>query len=196
MPLPKVVEFERKALRLTDKQRAFVDAYVICWNATEAARLASYQGNDHTLGVIGWQNLQKRNIKEAVRRRVAVNAMMAGEALGRLADIARGDLGQFIKVNRTGKITLDWAGLRSEKKLHLIKSVSTRVDGKLARVEFYSALDALDKILRAEGVYDEGVTVNVPAFDLQAWKKATEERLREVEDMSDIYEPGPSNDET
>lgn len=53
--------------KLTTLQQRFVDYYD--GNATEAARKAGYKGNDHTLQVIGSQNLLKLVIAEAIRKR-------------------------------------------------------------------------------------------------------------------------------
>jgi len=55
--------------RLTQKQRLFVEAYVgeARGNATEAARLAGYKGNSSTLGAVGYENLQRSVIIEAIR---------------------------------------------------------------------------------------------------------------------------------
>lgn len=57
-----------KAPKLTTKQQAFVDAYTgpARGNATEAARMAGYKGNDKTLQVTGSHNLSKRMVTEAI----------------------------------------------------------------------------------------------------------------------------------
>jgi len=53
--------------RLTGKQHAFVIAYLKNgFNATEAARTAGYKGNDHTLEVVGYENLRKPEIKKRI----------------------------------------------------------------------------------------------------------------------------------
>lgn len=56
-----------KPRKLTTMQRTFVDCYT--GNATEAARMAGYKGNDHTLQVVGYQNLLKPVIAEAINNR-------------------------------------------------------------------------------------------------------------------------------
>jgi phage terminase small subunit len=58
--------------KLTEKQRRFVEAYMgqAAGNATEAARLAGYKGNDITLGAVGAENLKKPQIIEALKERV------------------------------------------------------------------------------------------------------------------------------
>lgn len=54
--------------KLTHKQSLFVSAYigVANGNATEAARIAGYAGNDKTLSVVGSENLDKPNIAAAI----------------------------------------------------------------------------------------------------------------------------------
>lgn len=57
---------------LTEKQRKFVEAYMgrANGNATEAARLAGYSGNQRTLISIGCENLTKPDIRKAIDARV------------------------------------------------------------------------------------------------------------------------------
>ena len=52
--------------KLTDKQKAFVNHYLICLNATEAAKRAGYKGSYDTLRSIGSENLTKPNIREVL----------------------------------------------------------------------------------------------------------------------------------
>jgi phage terminase small subunit len=54
-------------VKLTTKQRKFVRLY--CGNATEAARLAGYYGDDNALAQIGHENLRKPYIAEAIQKR-------------------------------------------------------------------------------------------------------------------------------
>lgn len=56
---------------LTTKQQLFIDAYLECWNATEAARQAGYKGNDITLASVGWENLRKPAIAAAIDHRIS-----------------------------------------------------------------------------------------------------------------------------
>ena len=53
---------------LTGKQRLFVEAYVgqARGNATEAARTAGYAGSEGTLAQVGYENLRKPEIRDAV----------------------------------------------------------------------------------------------------------------------------------
>lgn len=58
-----------KAGELTPKQQKFVEAYK--GNATEAARVAGYSGNDGTLRNVGFSNMTKPNIIAAIQARNA-----------------------------------------------------------------------------------------------------------------------------
>lgn len=51
-------------MRLTDKQKRFIQEYLICLNATEAARKAGY--SEKVASAIGFENLKKPKIKEAI----------------------------------------------------------------------------------------------------------------------------------
>lgn len=50
--------------KLTPRQRLFVDEYVLCNNASEAARRAGY--SEKTAGAIATENLQKPAIRQAI----------------------------------------------------------------------------------------------------------------------------------
>jgi len=191
MPKPKLQDLGdgKKPLRLTAKQLAFVDHYVATWNGTQSARAAGYKGNDGTLGQTAYMNLQRPAVKEAIRRRVSTRIMTQEEAMARVADVARGDLGRFVTVDpQTKAVGLDYQKLINERQQHLVKSIATRQDGKLSRVEFYSSLQALEMILKATGAFDDGITVNLPPFDPKAWAKQADQRLKDVEDLFDPYE--------
>ncbi|MBM3149599.1 MAG: terminase small subunit, partial [Chloroflexi bacterium] len=124
--------------KLTDKQRLFVEAYLECWNATEAARQAGYKGNYATLRTIGCQNLTKLNIREQISERLKAKAMSADEVLMRLAEQARGDISEFI---RSGGV-IDWEAVKHRG--HLIKKIC-HTAGKQSSIELYDAQSALEK---------------------------------------------------
>lgn len=55
--------------KLTPKQQAFVDEYLVSFNATQAAIKAGYSKN--TACAIGVENLGKPQIKEAIQKAIA-----------------------------------------------------------------------------------------------------------------------------
>lgn len=66
-------------MALTEKQRKFVEAYMgpAKGNATEAARMAGYSGNENTLGVTGLRLLRNAKITEAVEERQKADPLVA-----------------------------------------------------------------------------------------------------------------------
>lgn len=93
----------------TTKQRVFVEAYLgeAKFNATEAARIAGYQGNDQTLAVVGFENLRKPKIAALVSERINEAAMSANEVLARLSRHARGSLLDLL--DESGEFDMDGA---------------------------------------------------------------------------------------
>jgi phage terminase small subunit len=105
--------------KLTDKQRAFVSAYVSNgFNATQAALTAGY--SESSAGSIGSENLQKPEIRDAIDSFLDENTMTAKEVLYRLTQHARGDLGD-IWDEKSGQV--DWDAARAAGKTGIIKSI-------------------------------------------------------------------------
>jgi len=145
---------------LTRKQQKWLEEYLICWNASEAARRAGYTGKPN---VVGPRLLANVSIQVAISERLKNIAMSADEALARMAQIARGDIGDFIG--------LDEKKLKAHPQNHLIKTFNRRTlklkDGsELIEVELglYDAQRAKEHILKqhqlAAGKPTEIVEVN------------------------------------
>jgi phage terminase small subunit len=102
-------QYEQALAVLTERQRGFVEAYLVCLNASEAARRAKY--SERTAGSIGHENLKKPEIAAAISAGFALRAMPADEVLARLADMARGSMSDFLRVDEE-EITLTWSLLK------------------------------------------------------------------------------------
>ena len=81
---------------LTNKRRVFIEEYLKCWNASEAARHADYA---HP-GSQGHSLLKILEIQEEIERRIEEKAMGADEVLTRLAEQARSDIANMDKTLR------------------------------------------------------------------------------------------------
>jgi phage terminase small subunit len=79
-----------KHSELTTKQQLFCEFYIGAanGNATEAARLAGYKGNDVTLTSVGAENLRKPHISALCKKRVQEAAMSADAVLKHISAIA------------------------------------------------------------------------------------------------------------
>lgn len=179
---------------LTDKQRLFVFEYLTCWNATEAARRAGYQGDANVLGVTGFDNLRNPKIAAEVQRRMAEKAMPADEVLARLADQARGTIGAFIHTDETGKPS--GFSLTDDRPLHIVKKVS--ITDKGWSFEMYDAQAALVHIGKHHGLFVDrteitgknGAPLDVTSEKLdQAAKELSEWRDRMTKQLNGSSAP-------
>jgi phage terminase small subunit len=162
--------------KLTTKQRLFVESYLSNgFNATEAARVAGYQGNENTLSSVGYENLRKPEIAAVVSARIDEAAMSANEVLHRLSAIGRGDVSDvldddgrfdFEKARRAKKTGL----LKKLKRKTTKKQVDTHTEGEdeeaetietsivYEEIEFemYSAHEALRDLGKYHRLFGEG----------------------------------------
>lgn len=84
------------------KQQAFLEHYLRCWNAAEAARLAGYSVK--SARQIGARLLSDDDIKLAITERLTELQMGANEVLVRLSQQARANMMDF--VDRRGRINI------------------------------------------------------------------------------------------
>jgi phage terminase small subunit len=148
---------------LTNKQRVFVEHYLTCWNATEAARQAGYAGSDDTLAAVGYENLRKPQIAAVIEARLAEKTMSADEVLVRLTEQARADIRDVFTIRETSRqgrdeestverhAELDLVALFESGKSHLVKSITYTKFGP--KVELYDAQAALVHIGKHHGLF-------------------------------------------
>lgn len=137
----------------TSRRRLFIEHYLDCLNATEAARRAGYAKPMQE----GWRLLRIAEIAQAVEAGLSEKAMGRTEVLTRLAEHARSDMREFIEFDEnTGDTRIN---VSPDKPLHLIKKLeitkTTRngegddflIDTKI-KIELYDAKTALDTLAR------------------------------------------------
>ena len=152
---------EEQKPKLNKAQEVFVSEYLVCFNATEAYSRAYPKAKRTTAGANGHELLKKTEIQEAIQARLTEVHMSADEALKLTADIARGDVGEFI--NDFGGVTMD--EVRKAGKTRLIKKWKTKtvtINGKsedkevhTEEIELYDAQAALRDILKVHGRFIE-----------------------------------------
>ncbi len=155
-------------MALSKKQQAFIEEYLRCFNATEAAIRAGY--SKRSAYSIGWETLRKPEVEAAVQQRLQEKAMLADEVLMRLAEQARANIGDFLSRGQDDGpllIDLDQAALLG--KLHLVKKVKQRTfhhvneDGEItsievrAEVELHDPQKALELLGKHHGLFKEQV---------------------------------------
>lgn len=163
---------------LTDKEQAFVQHYLTCWNASEAARLAGY--SEKSARSIGSENLTKPNIRAAIAARMAEQAMDADEALARLADLARGDIRELLTFDDAG--VFSGLKLHRDAPLHLIKKLTPTKYG--TAVELHDSFAALIKVGETHGLFKAGDDI-LKYLDLS---KLSDDQLTRLSSGEDPYQ--------
>ena len=150
----------------TKKQRVFIDEYITCWNASEAARRAGY--SKKTAYSIGQENLNKPEIKAEIDDRLASIHMSSEEVLKEFADIARCDMGDFVDDNmivdmkkaRAAGLTKMIRKIKQKTITHQAKSESDE-DREVhdMEIELYPRDKALEILGKYHGLFKEQVDV-------------------------------------
>lgn len=162
--------------KLTNAQEVFISEYLQCFNGTEAYSRAYPKAKRNSARTSAAELLANPNISEVIQARLAEVHMSADEALKLTADIARGDITEFI--TPFGNIDID--KLRDSGKGKLVKKIKQRTVTKIGKtdkdedteildteIELYPADAALDKILKVHGKYSDAPTVNIN----MSWKE-------------------------
>ena len=168
--------------RLTAKQQSFINQYIQCWNATEAARLAGY--SDRTAYSIGQENLNKPEIFAEIERRMQENAMSADETLSRLSDQARTDMSDFLEV-RHNWVNVDLEKAKDLGLLRHIKKVKPTKYG--TEIELYSSQAALQTLAKAHGMLHDKIEVNINIeLVVNAWRELEEAGLSAADAFQEL----------
>lgn len=155
---------------LTNKQRVFVEQYLICWNASEAARLAGYSGK--TAGSQGSRLLKNVEIRRAIDERLKTYQMGADEVIARLSALATADMADFLTPSGRG-LTLNLKNARALGKLHVVRKYSKTKQG--ISIELYDVKDALVQLGRHHALFTDNI----------AGKLDVTRREKSAEEMSD-----------
>ena len=145
-------------MALTRKQRVFIDEYLKCWNASEAARRAGYSVD--TAGSQGNRLLKNAEISAEIDARVKSSAMSANEVLQRLSDFGRADMTDFLDLpeDPDGKLpSFNFARAIRTGKGHLIKKLKYKEDG--IEFEMIDTLAALALLVKIHGMAKETLEI-------------------------------------
>ena len=133
---------------LTTKQQAFVEQYLTCWNASEAARRAGYNGKAN---VVGPRLLANVSIQAIIQTRLVEMKMGADEVLARLSDQSRASVAPFLRTDEQGNPT--GFNLGPDRPTHLVKKVA--ITDKGISFEVYDAQAALALMAKHHGLLVE-----------------------------------------
>jgi phage terminase small subunit len=177
--------------KLTDKQKVFIEAYLRCLNATQAAREAGY--SETSLRQIAHETLSKHYIRAEIDRRLAEQTMPATETLTRLALQARNEASAYL--DEDGRV--DIAALVNDGLQHLVKKIKFGKSGDWVEVEFYDAQSALQLIGRTQGLFVDKTALTDPTGEKEYAGLPDDERIERIATLLDragTRRAGPSPD--
>lgn len=144
------------------KWRKFAKFYVMHFNATKAAKEAGASPKSAYQQGYAW--LKMPQVQKMIEEELEAVHMSADEAIKLLSDIARGDVGEFY--DKDGSLILP---KDKSKLVKRIKKKRTTYSGKdvdreteTEEIELYSALEAIDKVLRIHGKFKDPGTEGNP----------------------------------
>lgn len=170
-------------MELSRKHQAFVNEYLIDFNATRGAERAGYRGNANTLAVTGHYLLRNPKIAEAIDQRLSEDAMRPTEVLKRMAEQARGAHAVYITPDG-----VDMHRLLADGKGHLIKSIKDTAYGR--SIEFYDAQTALHHIGKHFGLFADNLKVSGDEDNPLVMRTERVDYRNAVTDLA----PGPVSD--
>ncbi len=147
---------------LTPKQERFVAEYLVDLNATAAYRRAGYKARGRSaenaasrlLGVVGVQQA----IQAGQAARGVQTGITAARVLTELAKLAFSDMRSFTSWGPSGVVLRDSATLSADEAACVAEVSQTVTEGGGAlKFKLHSKVDALDKLCRHLGVYNDRV---------------------------------------
>jgi Terminase small subunit len=146
---------------MTDKQLAFVNAYVGVsrFNATAAARLAGYAHPDR----YGPDLKKEPEVAAAIAKRLEAETLAANEVLRLLSEQAQGTLEDFLNIDDVS-VHVDLGKAKKAGKMHLLKTYKySRKDGM--EIQLHDAQSALVHLGRHHKLFtdktEQSGTINV-----------------------------------
>lgn len=151
--------------RLTDKQKRFVEEYLVDLNATQAAIRAGY--SEKTAGQIGEQNLKKLEIQTALSKAMAERSarteITQDMVLRELALIGFSRATDYVQIKQNGVVKLTPTAVLSEDQQAAIASIK---DGKYGvELKLHDKLGALHLLGQHLGMFSGKLSDAEPEAD-------------------------------
>lgn len=143
---------------LNERQKKFAEEYVICLNASEAARRAGYQGEDESIWVTASRLLRNAKVRAHVDKLLSEQSASRAEIIGRLTSIARSDMGDFID---PATLTVNMRQAKENGLTHLVKKIKQTIisqddrQTEIFEFELHDAQTALVHLGKVHGIFNE-----------------------------------------
>ncbi len=145
---------------LTNKQKAFVQEYLVDLNGTQAALRAGY--NKNSAPVVGCENLKKPNIQQAIQeemeKRQERTRVTQDKVVQELAKLAFSNMRSFAKWSKDGVVLVDSDQLTDDETACVAEITQTETQyGKTIKVKPYNKKDALELLGRHLGMFSDTI---------------------------------------
>ena len=171
---------------VNNKRLAFISEYLHDFNATRAAQAVGYSAK--TAYSQGQRLLKNVEVARAIKERLDAKAMTADEVLQRLAEHARGDIGEFVDIESMS-FDLDLAKAKEAGITRLIKRVKQRTVTTSARdgsedqetnvleIELYDAQAALALLGKYHGLFIDRTDVTTKGESINPYMQTDLDEL-------------------
>lgn len=160
----------KKKQPLSDKERAFIEHYIVSWNGADAARKAGYDPNSARQAA--YDLLTKPHIQKAIQERAETLFMTTEEWATRVTEQARASLVSFL--DDQGEIEVS----SQSENLHLLESYETEEtfkkneEGKFdkvikKKVKLHSVQKALQMIGQRLGALESPLTKKLKESEIK-----------------------------
>lgn len=162
--------------RLSRKEEAFVEHYVICLNGAEAARRANYA--EKSARQQASRLLTKDYIQAAIKERLDEKYISAAGVLSILGDIATSSMEHFVSLDGDGNPVIDLKKAAHNNKLHLAKKIKrtrhTRIIKNVEYIDEELSIEMYDKQAAAVTMMKHHKLL-VDRLEISDWRKELEE---------------------
>lgn len=169
-------------MALTEKQKRFVEEYLVDLNATQAAARAGYKDPSK-----GRQLVTKSNVSEAIQEAIAARSartqITQDMVLRELAAIGFSNVTDYVQIKQNGVVRLTPTGSMTGEQQRVIASIK---DGKYGvELKLYDKLSALEQLGRHLGLFDgKGAQKTAGENNLLQAIQSTEEI--DTDDLSEV----------
>lgn len=138
-------ETAQPQLKLTDKQKRFIDEYCVDWNGTQAAIRAGYSAS--SAAAEASRLLRNVKVRQAIDARLTELSLSAGQTTKLISDIAQTRLNDFIVVREVQGYALENT---------LVSELITRLEGEIDYINSFIEREGLKK--KDQGPYKKQIT--------------------------------------
>lgn len=187
----------RRRSRLTPRQERFVREYLICNNATEAARRAGFsRSNPHSAG---HRMLHHPLVAEAIERgraaSMARTLITRERTLAEYAALAYAELGAIADWDSETFVLKAKDAISAEDRAAIGAIVETRSGTLSAAIDMRAKLKALDALARYLGLFEKGATEkNALTIDGRSPREVLHEKLQRFIDGARTRDGAAAND--